>query len=104
MTPSKEAEIEDIHQTVESKDNKKEQGRRNGHSCRPQSICADDNNSRKLSIAHAKGITASPWPTTIFLGNEQRLSTQNKQGAAWHGAGEASSTNGRNTKPFCIHD
>jgi len=32
-------------------------------------ICEDDN-SRKSSIAHAGGITTSPWPTTIFLGNE----------------------------------
>ncbi|XP_068719543.1 uncharacterized protein [Montipora capricornis] len=54
-----EAEIEDIQQYVESKDNKKEQGRRNGHSCRPQSICEDDNNSRKSSIAHASSLATS---------------------------------------------
>ena len=52
-------------------------GRRDGHSCRPQSICEDDNNSRKSSIAHARVVTASSWPTTIFLGNEQWLAAQN---------------------------
>ena len=72
-----EAEIEDIQQYVESKDNKKEQWRRNGHSRRPQSNSEDGNNSRKSSIAHSRGITIFPWPITIFLGNEQRFATQN---------------------------
>lgn len=62
---------------VESKDNKKNKGEQTVNRADRNLFQEDENNRRKSSIAHARGIKASPWSTTIFLGNEQWRVAQN---------------------------